>query len=46
MESILDKITEWLKTMLVEGIILVSGCLSNVNQQVGEIADQVGLTPA
>jgi hypothetical protein len=47
MESILDKITEWLKTMLVEGIIAnLSGMFDNVNQQVGEIAGQVGLTPA
>lgn len=47
MESILDKITEWLKTMLVEGIITnLSGMFDNVNQQVGEIAAQVGLTPA
>ena len=47
MESILDKITEWLKTMLVEGIITnLSGMFDNVNQQVGEITGQVGLTPA
>ena len=47
MESILDKITEWLKTMLIEGIITnLSGMFDNVNQQVGEIAGQVGLTPA
>jgi hypothetical protein len=47
MESILDKITEWLKTMLVDGIITnLSGMFDNVNQQVGEIAGQVGLTPA
>ena len=47
MESILDIITEWLKTMLVEGIITnLSGMFDNVNQQVGEIAGQVGLTPA
>ena len=47
MDSILDKITEWLKTMLVEGIITnLSGMFDNVNQQVGEITGQVGLTPA
>lgn len=47
MDSILDKITEWLKTMLVEGIIAnLSGMFDNVNQQVGEIAGEVGLTPA
>ena len=47
MDSILDKITEWLKTMLVEGSITnLSGMFDNVNQQVGEIAGEVGLTPA
>ena len=47
MDSILDKITEWLKTMLVEGIITnLSGMFDNVNQQVGEITGEVGLTPA
>lgn len=47
MESILDKITEWLKTVLTEGIITnLSGMFDNVNHQVGEIAGQVGLTPA
>jgi len=47
MQSILDNITEWLKTMLIDGIVTnLSGMFDNVNQQVGEIADQVGLTPA
>lgn len=47
MQSILDNITEWLKTMLIDGIMTnLSGMFDNVNQQVGEIADQVGLTPA
>lgn len=47
MDSILDKITEWLRTMLIEGIITnLSGMFDNVNQQVGEIAGEVGLTPA
>lgn len=47
MDSILDKIAEWLKTMLTEGIITnLSGMFDSVNQKVGEIAGQVGLTPA
>ncbi|MHB8963368.1 MAG: VirB6/TrbL-like conjugal transfer protein, CD1112 family [Saccharofermentanales bacterium] len=47
MQSILDNITEWLKTMLIDGIMTnLSGMFDIVNQQVGEIADQVGLTPA
>lgn len=47
MQSILDKITEWLKTVLIDGIIAnLSGMFDNVNHQVGEIAGQVGLTPA
>ena len=47
MQSILDNITEWLKTMLIDGIVTnLSGMFDNVNQQVGEIASEVGLTPA
>jgi len=47
MQSVLDKINEWLKEMLIEGIISnLSGMFENVNQQIGEIAGEVGLTPA
>ncbi|MDD2458018.1 MAG: CD0415/CD1112 family protein [Eubacteriales bacterium] len=47
MQSILDNITEWLKLMLIDGIITnLSGMFDSVNQKVGEIAGQVGLTPA
>ena len=47
MDSILDKIAQWLKAMLTEGIITnLSGMFDSVNQKVGEIAGQVGLTPA
>ena len=47
MQSILDRITEWIKELLVRGNMgNLSGMFDNVNQQVGEIAGQVGLTPA
>ena len=47
MDSILDKITEWLKGMLVDGIMNnLSGMFDAVNQQVGDIADEVGRTPS
>lgn len=47
MDQILDKLNEWLKAMLIESIISnLSGMFDSVNQQVGDIASQVGLTPA
>ena len=47
MEFILDKITVWLKEMLVEAIMgNLSGVFDSVNHQVGEIAGSVGMTPA
>ena len=47
MQSILDKITEWLKGMLIDSIVTnLSGMFESVNQQVGKIAGEVGLTPA
>ena len=47
MQSILDQITEWLTTMLVSGIIgNLTGMFDSVNAQVGEIAGDVGMTPA
>ena len=47
MQSIFDAITEWLKGLLVEGIMgNLGGLFTNVNEQVGEIAAQVGTTPA
>lgn len=46
MQSIIDKITEWLKGILIDGIVgNLSGMFDNVNQQVGEIAGEVGKTP-
>jgi hypothetical protein len=41
-----DWITNWLKEMLIEGIMSnLSGLFDNVNAQVGEIAGTVGMTP-
>ena len=41
-----QKITDWLKEILVSGILdNLSGMFDNVNQKVGEIAGQVGTTP-
>ena len=46
MEGILEQITDWLKEMLVGGIMdNLSGMFDSVNQQVGDIATQVGMTP-
>ena len=40
MQSILDQITEWLKEMLISGIMgNLSGMFDSVNQQVGEIVN-------
>ena len=47
MESILEQITDWLKEMLISGIMgNLSGMFDSVNQQVGEMAGDVGMTPA
>jgi len=41
-----DSITEWLKELLVSGIMSnLSGMFDHVNQKVGEISTQVGTTP-
>lgn len=46
MDSILEQITDWLKEMLVSGIMQnLSGMFDPVNQRVGDIATQVGTTP-
>ena len=46
MESILQQITDWLKEMLIEAIMgNLSGMFDSVNNQVGEIATSVGMTP-
>ena len=47
MNSLFDKITDWLKEMLVGGIMdNLSGLFDSVNDQVGEIAGNVGVSPA
>ena len=47
MDLIKQQITEWLKGILVSGIMNnLSGMFDNVNSQVGQIASQVGTSPA
>lgn len=47
MDGILQQITDWIKTMLVDAIMgNLSGMFESVNTQVGDIATQVGMTPA
>lgn len=46
MNFIWDKITEWLKDLLVGGIISnLSGLFDSINTRVGEVAATVGTTP-
>ena len=47
MGMLFDRITEWLKGMLVDGIMdNLSGMFDAVNQQVADVAAQAGRTPA
>ena len=47
MNTILEQITEWLKGMLIDGIMNnLSGMFDAVNQQVGDVAAQVGRSPS
>ena len=47
MESIFQQITDWLKGVLVSGIMdNLTGTFQSVNDQVGQIANKVGQTPA
>lgn len=47
MFGILDQITDWLREMLVGGIMdNLTGMFDSVNRQVADIAAQVGATPA
>ncbi|MDO4170596.1 MAG: CD0415/CD1112 family protein [Lachnospiraceae bacterium] len=47
MNSIFDKITTWLKEIIVGGIMdHFTGLFESVNQSVGEIANEVGKTPS
>lgn len=47
MDAITDKLTEWIKEMIIHGIM---GCLleifDTINMRVGEIATEVGKTPS
>ena len=46
MQAILDQIADWLKGMLVDGIMNnLEGMFDAVNQQVSDVASQVGNTP-
>ena len=46
MGGILDKLDEWIRGLLIEGIIgNLSGMFNTVNTKVGEIAGEVGQTP-
>ena len=46
MDLIKEHITEWLKEILTDGIISnLTGLFDNVNQEIGEITTQVGMTP-
>ena len=46
MDFLLDALTNWLKEMLVGGIMgNLTGMFDSVNQQVADIATQVGQTP-
>ena len=46
MDFLWDAITEWLKEILVSGIMSnLSGMFDSVNEKVGEISTQVGMTP-
>jgi len=46
MDFLWDAITDWLKELLVSGILSnLSGMFDSVNDKVGEISTQVGMTP-
>ena len=47
MSDILSQLTDWLKGLLISGIMgNLSGAFDAVNRQVGQIATDVGKTPA
>ena len=47
MQSIIEQITEWLRTMLVSGIMdNLTGMFDSVNQQVASMTGDIGMTPA
>ena len=47
MDSVLEQIGGWLKELLISAIMnQLTGLFDSVNTQVGDIATQVGMTPA
>jgi hypothetical protein len=47
LNTVLEKIAEWLKGVLIDGIMNnLSGMFDAVNEQVGNVATQVGKTPS
>jgi len=47
LEALLQQLSDWLKGMLVDGIMNnLSGMFDAVNQQVADVATQVGNSPA
>ena len=47
MDFIIDAINDWIKTMLVDGIMgNLTGLFDNINSEVSRIAGQVGTTPS
>ena len=47
MQSIIQQITDWLKEVLVSGIMdNLTNTFASVNDQVGQIATEVGKTPS
>ena len=47
MSMLMDAIAQWLKSVLIDGIMgNLGGLFDNVNAQVGQIASQVGMTPS
>lgn len=47
MDFLTDWLTGWLKDLLIDGIMgNLSGLFDNVNSSVGDVAAQVGTTPA
>ena len=46
MDLIWDKISDWIKELLISGIISnLNGLFDATNQKVAEISGQVGMTP-
>ncbi len=47
MDSIIQQIEEWIKSILTSAVMdNLTGTFASVNQQVGQIASDVGQTPA